>query len=166
MKKIQFKEEAQPLEAEELLELQRALEMTELPVGYWQFLLTTNGGRPTNEFKWYKVKNAEDFVAGFNGVMVDCFLSVKDKEQPTCEILEIAKTFAGRIPSDTLPIADDPFGNLILLGVGEGNFNEVFLWDHEAEGYEPPEDEYHNVGKLADSFEEFIEGLGKAPDFH
>ncbi len=166
MKRIQFKEEAQPFEAEELVELQRALEMTELPAGYRQFLFSTNGGRPTNEFKWFRVENPEDFVEGFNGVMVDCFLSVKDNKHPTCEILETAKTFAGRIPSDTLPIADDPFGNLILLGVGERNFNEVFLWDHEAEGFEPPGDEYHNVGKLADSFEEFIEGLGKAPDFH
>jgi hypothetical protein len=166
VKNIQFKDEARPLEAEELAEWQTALEMTKLPVGYWQFLLSTNGGRPTSDFKWFKVKNPKGFVEGFNGVMVDCFLSVKDKEHPNCEILQTAKTFTGRIPSDTLPIADDPFGNLILLGVGEGNFNEVFLWDHEVEGYESPEDEYHNVGKLADSFEEFIEGLGKPPDFN
>lgn len=40
-------------------------------------------------------------------------------------------TFAGRIPDETIPIADDGLGNLILLGFEGAVHGKVWLWDHE-----------------------------------
>lgn len=40
-------------------------------------------------------------------------------------------TFAGRIPDETIPIADDGRGNLILLGFDGSAAGKVWLWDHE-----------------------------------
>lgn len=41
------------------------------------------------------------------------------------------ETYPGRIPDETVPIAEDAGGNLVLLGVEGMVRGQVFFWDHE-----------------------------------
>ena len=50
-----------------------------------------------------------------------------------------------------IPIADDPFGNAICLGVRGKIFGIVFFWDHEASDAEPE--------CIAGSFTELVKNL-------
>jgi len=51
---------------------------------------------------------------------------------PTEDIVyKTMETYAGRIPDETIPIADDPGGNLILLGFEGAATDKVWFWDHE-----------------------------------
>jgi SMI1/KNR4 family protein SUKH-1 len=44
---------------------------------------------------------------------------------------QTVETYAGRIPDETIPIATDPGGNLILLGFDGPPTDQVYFWDHE-----------------------------------
>jgi hypothetical protein len=64
----------------------------------------------------------------------------------------------GRIPKKLFPIANDPFGNLICVSLTGEDCGAVYFWDHENE----PDDEdteFRNIHLIADSWEEFIDGL-------
>jgi hypothetical protein len=43
----------------------------------------------------------------------------------------IFTTYAGRLPVSMIPIASDPGGNLLLLGVKGADERKVWFWDHE-----------------------------------
>jgi hypothetical protein len=44
---------------------------------------------------------------------------------------------AGRIPSETIPIAEALMGDLVLLGFHGSDANRVLLWDHDYAGHMP-----------------------------
>nr|WP_052478942.1 SMI1/KNR4 family protein [Kibdelosporangium sp. MJ126-NF4]CEL21420.1 hypothetical protein [Kibdelosporangium sp. MJ126-NF4]CTQ96013.1 hypothetical protein [Kibdelosporangium sp. MJ126-NF4] len=61
---------------------------------------------------------------------IDVFLAVTG--DPAFDITEAAtRTYVGRVPDETIPIARDPGGNLVLLGVEGMVVGQVFFWDHE-----------------------------------
>lgn len=64
---------------------------------------------------------------------------------------------SGRLPPDTMPIARDPFGNLVLLGLHGKCCGNVYFWDHEREPDGQPD--RSNVELVADSFDRFLRGL-------
>ena len=74
---------------------------------------------------------------------------------------QAVEDYRGRLPSDVIPIGDDPYGNLICLGVRGGNRGAVYFWDHEDELDEEglSKLDYGNMYKLADGFEEFVDKL-------
>ncbi|WP_081743142.1 SMI1/KNR4 family protein [Acetivibrio clariflavus] len=39
--------------------------------------------------------------------------------------------FHSLLPKDVIPIARDPFGNLICISVSEDSYGKVLFWDHE-----------------------------------
>ncbi|AEV68939.1 SMI1/KNR4 family protein [Acetivibrio clariflavus] len=57
-----------------------------------------------------------------------------------------------RLPKDVIPIARDPFGNLICISVSEDSYGKVLFWDHEKD-----DDECFSI--IADSFTEFYNML-------
>jgi len=73
-----------------------------------------------------------------------------------------AKVYKGRIPADTLAIAEDD-GNLFLIGIKGKNLGKVFFWSHHEEAGTPAGKKggptYDNVTLVADDFDAFIEGL-------
>jgi hypothetical protein len=122
-----------------------------VPPSYSNFLLTNNnGGQPIrNTFCQFDSHNNL-----INEVGVNVFLGIDDNL--SCDLYHNSIILSDRIPADLLPIAHDGIGNVICIGVGEDNYENIFIWyDNETEG----EPSYDDVELLAKNFEEFISGL-------
>ena len=124
-----------------------------LPKSYRSFLLS---GPQDHSGKIFMFKEETD-----NGsVLSDYFKFEKGYAR---NILQM-QTFSGsRVPSNMFPIASDQCGNLILLSVKGPDRGKIYFWDHEMEADEGEVPDYSNLTLIADSFEEFIEGL-KEPE--
>ena len=92
---------------------------------------------------------------------------------PYQSLVKAVDHFAGRIPDEMIPIADDS-GNKICLAIRGDNAGCVYYWERSDE---PPDDEeylqdhealrpeyvkYNNVYRIADSFIDFILRLEKS----
>jgi hypothetical protein len=80
---------------------------------------------------------------------------------PLEDIATLYTDYKGRIPSDLLPIGEDPGGNIICLGLAGEMRGKVYFWGHHGEvvpdkGCEPGST---NVFFVANSFEEFLYSL-------
>lgn len=135
-----------PLSLQKILDFEKILGI-KLPKDYKVFLKKNNGGKP--------MPNSFDFDNGDDASCVDKFLSITDnnKNKSMCEYMSMYK---GRIPKGFLIIAHDPGGNLILLGVSEGQ-KGLYFWDHEKEDDEEPS--FKNMHYIAKSFEKFTLSL-------
>lgn len=123
----------------------------QLPGDYQNFLGCHNGGRPEMSFRvfTFKKKNGEEsnsLVAWFSGI-------VSSENYSLDEDLD---TYADRIPLGMLPVARDPFGNLILLDIRDPNKSGIWFWDHEIE---PTSFQQNGIYKISDSFEQFVSSL-------
>ena len=140
---MQIQESNEPLTEEQLNVVQTELGLS-LPLGYRQFLLEHNGGYPDAGVFRLPTGRRE---------MVDRFLGVHDGEYDN--LVKYHKIYRDRLPFDLMPIAHDPGGNLICIGVtGERN-GRVFFWDHEEEAEENTLPTGQNVSPVANSFDAF-----------
>jgi hypothetical protein len=139
------------LKREDVRHLEREFDC-KLPASYRDFLLKSNGGRPLN---WVVDRApAGDFV-------VERFFALDGDVEDT--LLGALDLYAPRIPKGLLPVARDPFGNLILLAIAGPSLERVFHWDHEREpegGDEAPE----NLIELAPTFQRFLSLLRRPAD--
>ena len=125
------------------------------PSEYRRFLLIHNGGRPVPcifDIEW---RVNHELADSWKNSEVSRFLSIHSDEK--ANFVKYNKVnFPGRIPAETIAIAYDPGGNLILLGIAGEYTGKVLFWvkDFEVEEGEVPG--YDNVGFLADSFDEFL----------
>lgn len=120
-----------------------------LPKDYRQFLLEYNGGRPM-EYEFKISKNNSDTVIFFLG------LGVK-KNHPNYDLETNLIVYKNRMPSELLPIADDPFGNKICLSIKGKKRGKIYLWWHEDEADETDCQPYwKNISEIANNFTEFI----------
>ncbi len=78
-------------------------------------------------------------------------------------LLTIFKCYEGRIPRETISIAEVPGGNQICMCLSGCRTNKIYLWDHENEREITgiSENDFDNMYLLADSFENFINSLKK-----
>lgn len=117
-------------------------------VDYRSFLLKHNGGIPSpNRFKFKEVKG------DYSDSLVYRFLAIDTEKFNLEREVEI---YAGRIPDHLVPIAADPFGNVICIAVAGPSAGAVYFWDHEEEGDVLNND---NVYLIADTFTEFLDLL-------
>ena len=127
-----------------------------LPKSYKHFLLLYNGGEPTNRNFNFKNMSDGSCVDEFFGFIKSFNLNLLLKQK-----------YAGeRVPENTLPIANDSFGNLLLLSVKGKDRGKIYFWDHEMEA-DPDQGEapsYDNMTLIADSFTEFIDSLHDISD--
>ncbi len=107
------------------------------PETYRDFLMGHNGGRPDDD----------DFELS----SVRYFLAIDGK--PHHDLEHAWHSYSGRIPAGLLPIAGDPGGNLILIGLRGKSKGQIYFWDHEEEG--SPE----AASFLAASLEDFLASL-------
>ena len=127
-----------------------------LPPDYRKHLLAHNGGRPEPDgfdITWdHDCPAAEDWRTSCMG----WFLAVGDMKHSNLYEYN-AITFKGRIPADTLAIAHDAGGNLILLALAGIHAGKVLFWvkDYEVEDGEVPS--YDNIGLLAENLRGFID---------
>ena len=127
------------------------------PSQYRAFLLQHNGGRPEPaRFQFL------DANGPYSDSLVNWFLAIYDGE---CDNFEKAfralKVEHVRIPQNLVPIADDPFGNMICISVSGDDVGAVYFWDHEKDAdcrvaLPPTRD---NFDLIAHSFNEFLAGL-------
>lgn len=153
---VQFKKPKPTLSEPEIDAAENAIGV-KFPNEYRHFLLRTNGGRPfPDEFDipW----EPSHSPLGWARSMVDWFLSIHDGEYSNL-VEDNNISFKGRIPKDTLAIAYDPGGNLILMGVGDNNNGQIHFWvkDYEVEEGDTPG--YDNMCLLASSLPEFLDRL-------
>ncbi len=121
----------------------------QLPKSYRIFLLRSNGGSPIEKIFDFRNKKDGSCLDGFFGI-------VKDFNNNLLIYREYASK---RVPKNMLPIADDVYGNLILLAVKNPDRGKIYFWDHELEVEEGEEPTYENLTLIADSFDEFINNL-------
>lgn len=119
-----------------------------LPNSYRDFLKKHNGGYPQPD--------GFDFANGEDGSSVDKFLEISSSKNES--VSEYYNNYNDRIPKDYFPIAKDPGGNLILIGVKNSNA-DIYFWDHEneAEGGDVPG--MDNMHLIASSLDDFINDL-------
>ncbi len=145
------------LNQEVLTEIEKKINH-KLPKEYKEFMLQYNGGAPVPSafrIQW----SGQEWAEGDEAGLLEYLFSIYD--EPAVNFLKNYITYNGRIPKDTIAIANDPGGNVILLGTGESNEGKVYYWDHNHEIDEEEEEEpdYRNVGLIANSFNEFIDSL-------
>ena len=125
-----------------------------IPGPFRSFLLEHNGGWPdAADFRM-----AGDRVGTTQPGTIKNFLGI-DTPQRTLNLDYVLDTFRERIPSWSFPVARDPGGNLILLAAEGPRAGKVYFWDHEREADEgrPPTED--NLYLIANSFDEFLDGL-------
>jgi hypothetical protein len=139
--------------AAEIEQLARAHGIS-LPAEYLEFLVTSNGGKPV----------PSDFSFEARGELVEAtvhyFLAIRDGTNGLAFYWE---NMRGRMPAELVPIASDPGGNLICLGVSGEVRGKVYFWDHELESDDEPPG-WDNFSLIAGSFTEFLAGLQDLPD--
>lgn len=122
-----------------------------LPEDYTRFLYESNGGRPEPfEFSFRQYGKEQ-------GSVLDWFFTL-DQAEPIYFLPSKIDTFKDRIPVHLLPIATDPFGNLILLDVGAKSVGSIYFWDHENENSNG-DAWWNNISFIAPSFTDFVNGL-------
>jgi cell wall assembly regulator SMI1 len=137
-----------PLTGEELQQVETRIGV-QLPEDYRLFLLQHNGGHPEPSAFKYTCDQQQWKLAA-----VAYFLGIYEGEDEN--FLEYFDDYLGRIPAETIPIARDPGGNLILLGVSEAHRGKVYFW---LQDFENDAGDFSNVCFVANSFSEFLNAL-------
>jgi len=117
----------------------------EFPEEYRNFLMRHNGGYPNPNIFRMMIRGEK------NEGMIHRFLRISHSEIDG--IYHYINIYKKRIPDDFLPIAYDPGGNLILIGILGNRRGKIYFWDHENESESPI---YDNVHLISNSFDIFI----------
>lgn len=152
MADIPISDSEQTLNEEDIRQTERDLG-TALPPEYRHFLLQHNGGRP--ERNYFQIED------GNGDSLIDWFLCIRPGDAN--DLASVVRMFQNRVPRTLLPIARDPFGNLICIAVSGENVGKVYFWDHEEEVAEGEIPDYRNLHLVSESFDRFLEGLTPLP---
>jgi hypothetical protein len=141
LKKLKFIITNRSIDKRELRELEERL-MMKLPNSYIEFLLTNNGGLPTE---------CTFDISDYNQSSI-VFYGVNTGDEHS-DLLVNYEAYEKRLPEKILPIGFDPGSNLICLSISDG---KILFWDHEKENFPP---ELTKMDVINKSFEVFIETL-------
>lgn len=143
---INFLESGEKLTLQDIetFETNKNVELTEL---YKKFLLEQNGGYPD--------KNCFVISDDQGADNTNYFFRIKDEGYNMSWALDM---YEGRMPEEFIPIADDPGGNLICLGIKGTYYENIYFWDHEQESGDG-EPNMSNMYYLAPDIFTFIDSL-------
>lgn len=131
------------------------------PDDYRSHLLHYNGGQCLpNGFSF--LENGK--VSSSN---VDWFLATRSEEWGSLkDYIETFKVDEKRMPSNLLPIAFDPGGNLICISCSGLDLGRIYFWDHENEvDYSIADDEdYSNIYLVSNHLTQFLDSLREDED--
>jgi cell wall assembly regulator SMI1 len=123
-----------------------------LPNEYRNFLLKYNGGIPRPS-----VFNFKDNGGQETNSLVHYFYAIyNESNYDNLEQNYILYIKEKRIPLNILPIADDPFGNMICISLSGNDCGNVYFWNHEEE---VENESYDNLSLIANNFNEFLDNL-------
>jgi|HubBroStandDraft_6_1064221.scaffolds.fasta_scaffold29902_3 hypothetical protein len=134
------------LSSEIIGEFEREVGFT-LPADYREFLLRYGLSTQRGYATWPDLRRP-----GKPGGGVDWWYGLNPNESR--DLLRQWKGFRGRIPSDMLPIAESP-GGQICLGLAGEERGKLFWWDRS----EPHADPRQNLNVIASDFDTFINSL-------
>ncbi len=125
-----------------------------IPAAYRAFLISHNGGRPS--FGVFLIQDKDDGPGDRS--RINWFFGISTgRDYNDLELM--LEDYRDRIPSNFLPVADDPFGNLVCLLTEGEQAGAVYFWDHERETERGEGLAYGNMRLIARSFDEFLNGL-------
>lgn len=144
-----------PIELDDIIQLENECDIS-FPEEYKNHLLNYNGGSPEpNIFSFTENgKKTNSRINYFYAINSGEFDDLK-------EVIETFKITEKRMPTHILPIAEDPFGNVVCISAGKIDYGYIYFWDHENEvdyGI-ANDDDYSNLYFIAESFTEFINSL-------
>ncbi len=119
-----------------------------LPDDYVEFIKKYGDGRPEDN-KFYP--NDHVYVRKFLSIFSD-----SKYDYIIGKLKNINSMDDDRIPRNFIPIADDDFGNYILLDLVTGS---IWFWDHELDGSEPERPDDKPYIKIAQDFKRFFDSL-------
>lgn len=147
---------ARPLLSETTLKEFELRLSIKLPQDYCDFMLEHNGGYPVEGWVF-------DFVeTGLERLTSSIVSEFYNIEAPDRKLYnDLAARYSDLIdelviPPTLIPIADDVFGNPVMLSVSNDDYGHVYFANHEIED---PETGYLVMSPIADSFTEFIDML-------
>jgi hypothetical protein len=118
-----------------------------LPNDYRQFLGSANGGAPEpSGFAFTAAERREESGVRF-------FLTLDEAAQDY-QLRRFRIRYFNRVPVNTLPVACDSFGNVVLLDLDPLRHGRICFWDHELES-----ERHTDLGICANSFQDFAESL-------
>lgn len=136
----------QPSASSEDIEAIEKLTGFTLPYSYTAFLKCSNGGHP----------ELDTFSSPVGEWSVNNFFYVGDELNSTESVTwNYLHRWQGAARS-LLPIAKDGGGNLFCLDLAYGEDAPVIIWIHDSPA---------GLQRLANSFEEFVDGLKENPDY-
>jgi hypothetical protein len=152
MRKMELRDGFGPLTEERVVAFEQQLG-TRLPEDYREFLLETNGGRPTVP----AVFRYADRSGPYTDSVVNWFYGLHEGHHYR---LDESLTY-GRavIPSELFAIADDPGGNSICLVATGPERGKVYFFVNDGAGDADPELNRKQLHRISDSFEAFLDGL-------
>jgi hypothetical protein len=124
-----------------------------LPQDYRAFMLKNNGGTPEGNWGFHFIETG----IGDTDSVIHFFEVIYEEETDEVDDLKAGYTAlleSEQIPNTLMPIADDPFGNIIFLGVAGDDYGRVYFGNQELEN---PETGYLVTSVIADSFSQFID---------
>jgi len=142
----------------DLFQIQKVEDLLELrfPQSYIDHLLKFNGGRcEPNIFSFEEDGTVTESC-------VDWFLAIYDGEYDSLvTYIRDYKIAEKRLPSNIVPIAHDPGGNLICISCEGDDKGYIYFWNHEKEvDYTRSGNEnYSNLYLISDSLNSFLESL-------
>jgi hypothetical protein len=117
-----------------------------LPTSYQEFLLTTNGGRPTRDLVPLSGLEGNPFSR------IHVFFGLKDPVE-SCNLDWNLEVFRDRIPANILPIATTEGVDKICLCAAGEQAGAIFYWDGHARPGQ------RNLHFLSNDFTAFIASL-------
>ena len=143
-----FKDSGKNLTLDDIknFEQENGIKLTEL---YTKFMLENNGGCPKKAI--FNISDSQGESC------INDFLSIGGKYNYN-DLSWNIEIYNGRMPDEFIPIADDPVGNAICLGLWGKYHENIFFWDHELECCDD-EPDLSNMHFLAPNIYEFVENL-------
>ena len=123
-----------------------------LPANIRSFLEHASGGTPAKaEFRYGKT--------GDGASLVQYFYAVTGKARDADLLVNVLSVLKDRIPQTTLPLAEDPGGNVVLIYLEGNRQGEVWYWDHDQEGQQSDLDA--NLHFISKSLQAFLASLSE-----
>lgn len=126
-----------------------------LPEDYRAFLLEHNGGETDPNIFFISEEQGSDIL--------DRLLALI-KEPEHSSLYWSYDCYLGRMPSNIIPIGDDPGGNNVCISVSGADYGSIYFWDHDGEPEEDEQPYYENLYLMAASFSEFLNNLYESSD--
>lgn len=143
------------LDLETISEFEAVLNVV-LPDSYKEFMLTSNGGMPEEDW----VFEYEDSITNTKKrtLIQDFFIIYKEDNFEIDNLKNICNQLWDdrAISRDMFPFAEDPAGNYICISLEENCYGTIYFCDHE---FEDLETEHMIQSKIADNFSDFLKEL-------